>query len=460
MSSYQTIVVELGTSRIKVGFAGESKPRRVFNNGGFGGEWSVGVSDGMLSRACSWTSFCLYLSPYSSTDSNRPSRTATTVYDWEKTLYPLFSHILTSVLFVQRPSRHRMLLLVNDIYPPRHFCEALNRVVLEYLGVGGLWLVKGGVFESFCYLIEGVSQQLSTPLLPKAHMLVDIGTFEARIMVTVTGSSILIDTYQSTMSGYHSFLNKALKNFQEMDEGIEDSENPRPKSPLRSMEDANAVVQAWISLCSSNETMDTTTISVKLPSPQQQSQPTKTTASASIEIPLQPLLRAFYDVYLDCANPSSLIFCMLTSASKCPIDYRKAALQNVVLLGGGSVALRHFSLPDDIKMKAKSPGGLGSQLEMAARSACGISEDEKTEDVGQEEKKEDSSSSISSIARLRFRSLRCAVDGTADADDSGKMYGGVNVRNPEPFAADMVAWIGGSIMGTLGFKHYEKKSNR
>jgi hypothetical protein len=31
-SYHQTIVVELGSSRIKVGFAGESKPRRVFND--------------------------------------------------------------------------------------------------------------------------------------------------------------------------------------------------------------------------------------------------------------------------------------------------------------------------------------------------------------------------------------------------------------------------------------------
>ena len=124
MASHQTIVVELGSSRIKVGFAGEPRPRRVLydddenitNGGTISSSW---VNDGMVSNACHWSSFFHYYTSLVS-ESTTPAATATTthhrtkkhhttVYDWEKTLYPLFSHILTSILFISRPARHRII---------------------------------------------------------------------------------------------------------------------------------------------------------------------------------------------------------------------------------------------------------------------------------------------------------------------------------------------------------------
>ena len=100
--------------------------------------------------------------------------------------------------------------------------------------------------------------------------------------------------------------------------------------------------------------------------------------------------------------------------------------------------------------------GLGSQLEMAARDACGVSSNESVGESKEEEKKDDGASSVSSIARRRFRSLRGVVHGHVDDDDD--RIGGINIQYPDPFAADMVAWIGGSIMGTLGYsKYYQNK---
>ena len=99
MSSHQTIVVELGSSRIKVGFAGESKPRQVLNNDdskvNTGSGWTVNINDGMVSNACQWSSLFQYLSSPTDTSSDTASNKITTVYEWEKTLYPLFSHIIT-----------------------------------------------------------------------------------------------------------------------------------------------------------------------------------------------------------------------------------------------------------------------------------------------------------------------------------------------------------------------------
>lgn len=176
MASHQAIVVELGSSRIKVGFAGEPRPRRVLFDDSAkreGGGWTVNVNDGMVSRACHWPSFFHYYSPSCTAAHGvnaNGSVSLTTSHDWEKTLYSLFSHILTSILFIQRPSRHRILVLVNDTSPPRSFHEALHRVLLDYLSVGGVWLLNGGVFEGFYHLLEGMSMPPSLSSLepPKA----------------------------------------------------------------------------------------------------------------------------------------------------------------------------------------------------------------------------------------------------------------------------------------------------
>ena len=457
MSSHQTIVVELGSSRIKVGFAGESKPRQVLNNDDSklinnGSGWTVNINDGMVSNACQWSSLFQYLSsPTGVSSSDSFANKITTVHEWEKTLYPLFSHIITSILYIQRPSRHRVLILINDMFPPINFREAIHKVLLEYLNVGAVWLVNGGVYEGLYHLLEGLPPSL--PLLgkPKAHLVVDIGTFEARVVVSVAGSSILTDTLQTAAAGYTSFLHQVLANYQETGQEVEIDEtgqSEEQKSLVSTLEDANAIVRSWIALSSSSsESLDTTNLSVNLPSlTETQQQQTSTQISA------QPLLDAFHQTYLDFSNPSSLIYAMLSCAMICPIDYRKCALQNTLLLGGGSVALQHFETG-----QRDSAKGLSMQLEMAARDACGDSRDESMSESIEEEKKEDGLSDMSSIARQRFRSLKGVVNGSTIGDD-GKRIDGINIQYPDPFAADLATWIGGSIMGTLSYsQHYKKK---
>ena len=453
MSSHQTIVVELGSSRIKVGFAGESKPRRVlnnddnkFNNGKSG--WTVNINDGMVSNACQWSSLFQYLSsPTGVLPSDTTSNKITTVHEWEKTLYPLFSHIITSILYIQRPSRHRVLILINDIFPPINFREAIHKVLIDYLNVGAVWL-NGGVYEGLYHLLEGLPPSL--PLLgkPKAHLIVDIGTFEARVLISVAGSSILTDTLQTAAAGYTSFIHQVLANYQEIDQQVEIDESGQSEKQrclVSTLEDANAIVRAWMALCSSSssEPLDSTNISVNLPSLETQQQQTLT------QIPIQPLLEAFHHIYLDFSNPSSLIYAMLSCAMICPIDYRKCALQNTLLLGGGSVALQHFGTA-----QGDSAKGLSMQLEMAARDACGVSRDESMSESIEEEK-EDGLSDMSSIARQRFRSLKGVADGSTI---DGKRMDGINIQYPSPFAADLATWIGGSIMGTLSYVENYKKN--
>ena len=437
MSSYQqTIIVELGSSRIKVGFAGETKPRRVLNGVVWDTDdcsWHIPISDGMGARPCNWGK----LFQYASTNGSAPSLThrVSSVYEWEESLYPLFSHVLTSILFVQRPSRHRILILMNDIYPPRNLREALSNVILNYIGIGRLLLVNGGGFATMSYLLDGLPRSINAKSRTKAHLLVDIGTYEARVVVSVSGSSILENTFQTSMSGYHSFLTQILHNYRaDAQSDKEKAKEIDTESTVTTLHDANAIVQAWLQI--SRTSIDISVISVNLPSLASDSSQTST------QIPIEPLQQAFYQVYLDYTNPSSLIYTMLTSALVCPIDYRRIALQNVLLLGGGSTVLQYFNSAND-------GDGFGHSLMKAAQEACGA----KDETEKSEEKKDDDARAISSIAKQRFKCLKASVLSCVDVN--GEQKYGMRCSYPDPFAADVASWIGGSIMGSLDLKNEE-----
>ena len=392
----QTVVVELGSSRIKCGYAGESRPRRVlFSRGGIGrdgGEpWAVELDGLGDSTACKWTSPFRYSQSPGGVDSLKST------HEWEKTLYPLLLHILTSILFIQRPMRHRMLVIVNDIFLPTNFRDALHRVALEYLSLGGLWIANGGPFESMHYLLEGMPPRSPHGGRPKAHTIVDIGAKESRVVVSVSGSSILESTHRATISGYESFL-----------ANVKQTCNGAEHNQVTSLDDANEAVQAW-----SSSSRDAETVSVQL---EENKEP--------VQIRTEAMVEAFHRTYLDFTSPFSLVFAVLSCLLECPVDYRRSALQNIVLIGGGSVALRGIG-----------DGGIASQLRHAIQQACsGIEQEEEKKDDGP-----------SAIASFRFRSL-------------GKVANDTDIYYPDPLAADLAVWIGGSVIGTLRHSHkYHKK---
>jgi len=202
-----------------------------------------------------------------------------------------------------------------------------------------------------------------------------------------------------------------------------------------SLEDAFVIAQTWVSTSMSNppEHLESlTTIPVTLPSTQIYE---GNDAPTTTDIPIQPLLQAFHHIYLDYTNPSSLIYAMLTSIVSSPIDYRRVALQNIVLIGGGSSALRFFGQ------------GLATALSGAGKKACcGDIVQSLSKESEIEEKKEDAV--ISSIAMHRFQCLKRAVSASSTSSS-----GGISIHYPDPFAPDLVSWIGGSVMGSLALKN-------
>mmetsp|Transcript_8442 Transcript_8442/g.16820 ORF Transcript_8442/g.16820 Transcript_8442/m.16820 type:complete len:511 (+) Transcript_8442:45-1577(+) len=488
MSSQQnqtTIVLELGSSRIKAGFAGESKPRRVFHgtpdsdDGAAGSGWTVDINDGMGALPCVWNNYFRYISPHSESGSggnlSRNAVAKATSHEWERTLYPLMSHVLTSVLYIPRPTpRHRVIVLLNELHPPKIFTDALLKVLLEYLGLGSVLIVRNsGGCGTLSYLLHcGAFKSISsrkhiTPLpsagetkevlRPKAYLVVDIGTYEARVSVSVanassssflpsSSSAFLAETYQVVMAGYHSFLCQILENYRESatnDNNPDENENETDQESKHqnkwamnaSLEDAFVIAQTWVSTSMSNppEHLESlTTIPVTLPSTQIYE---GNDAPTTTDIPIQPLLQAFHHIYLDYTNPSSLIYAMLTSIVSSPIDYRRVALQNIVLIGGGSSALRFFGQ------------GLATALSGAGKKACcGDIVQSLSKESEIEEKKEDAV--ISSIAMHRFQCLKRAVSASSTSSS-----GGISIHYPDPFAPDLVSWIGGSVMGSLALKN-------
>lgn len=438
-----TIVVELGCSRIKVGLAGESKPRHVMSGVDDG---VLKIDDGMCTSSCTWNHFYNYLSSSSSSSSgNIVSAKITTVYEWEKTLYPLFSHVLTSILFIQRPSRHRMLILMNDIFTPRNLREALLRVLIDYLNLGGVLLVNGGCFGCIQYLLEGMNLSISptTTRQPKASLVIDIGTNEARIAVSAPGSSFLVETYQVVSAGYQAFLRHVLTLYQDEVEEEEGDNDAKYWHTNATLEDINAIVQARI-ISSKNDqssSSSATTISVELPSLIKQanelSESSESVSNTVQQLSVLPLVEAFHQVYLDYSRTTSLTYAILSSVLASPIDLRKAALQNVVLIGGGAVALRSFGK------------GLEVELENAIKTACGVTiDDYETNNTKEEEEKKEDDSKVSSIARGRFQSLSAAVE-SSSRDDNNEQNSGVHIKYPDPFAPDLAHWLSGSIMGKL-----------
>jgi hypothetical protein len=303
-----------------------------------------------------------------------------------------------------------------------------------------------------------IPSTVRTQAQAQAHLVVDIGTYEARVVASVLGSSTLADTYQTTDSGYQSFLCRVLSNYQDMDDDSVPTETKRPI--VSTLEDADAIVQAWIALSSSSSfdsLPETNTISVSVgQSSRTPRRRTESETDSTIQVSTQPLLDAFHEIYLNYTNPSSLIYAILTCVMKCPIDYRRPALQNTILLGGGAVALRDFRLPRDLRSAENSCLGFGLQLERSIKDACGAFREETNDDPEEDEKKDNDAYNPSPIAQQHFRSLRSAVHGCAKPD-RGNIMGGINVRYPDPFAADLAAWIGGSVIGTLGYSHYQKK---
>lgn len=112
-----------------------------------------------------------------------------------------------------------------------------------------------------------------------------------------------------------------------------------------------------------------------------------------------------HDMFLNASNPESLAHALLMSLLSCPVDLRVSMLRNIALVGGGVAGIPNFE-----RVLLKSILALF--------------------DPAQSESK----------VTARFETLAAAVN----------RHGPLSLIYPLPFAPQLMPWIGGSIMGTLG----------
>jgi len=138
-------------------------------------------------------------------------------------------------------------------------------------------------------------------------------------------------------------------------------------------------------------------------------------AKQHIKIKSQVLDDCIYDMYLNPANPNSLVHAFFNSLLACPIDLRKDMVRNVVLVGG-------------------TTRGVPSLEQKFMKSIRGFFQ----EQVVRSDKDEEQSNDVQSIKHIEFKSLATVVMDTP-----------LSITYPLPFSPTVIAWVGGSIMGSL-----------
>ena len=285
-STVPPVVVEFGSSCIRVGISGEAAPRRVV------------PTPPSLSRlpACP--------------DLKTPAQ-------WDGVLYPLLSSIATEHLLLKNLRSRRVLILEPTLVAPASFRDSICRVLLRYLSCPAVLFVPG---PASIVLPYG---------LGLAHgLIVDVGAWEGRVACVGggasggSGSSPLLPTVRFAPCG----LNRLAGRLMEVCNGAADGGGQTSAAPIPSVEDGIGVLNAFFSHPSS---APTTT-----PSESNDVELTVPSTEAPVRVDARMVSQILHEMYFDVANPESLAHALLSSLSSCPIDLRRQVASSVVFVGG------------------------------------------------------------------------------------------------------------------------------
>jgi len=287
------IVIEFGSSYLRIGISGEAAPRHI-----------VPTPDplGALPQITAFKNET----------------------EWDGCMYPLLSHISTNLLLL-KSLKSRPVIVVEPFVSPISFQNAICRSLLVWLGAPSVTFVPGAAAVALPYGL-GLGHGI----------VVDVGRAEGRVTV-VAGESgrPLLDTFRGTYVGcmngvpcffiyshlfsnftlYIKLLNlrrRLMLHFTTVSPcGIEQlaqnflevvNESPSKSFVIASVSDAIALLDDFF--CG-KEVIDREVVNSCL-----------------------------HEAYFDVANPESLVRSFLASLSSCPIDFRKEAIRNVCCIGG------------------------------------------------------------------------------------------------------------------------------
>jgi len=141
-------------------------------------------------------------------------------------------------------------------------------------------------------------------------------------------------------------------------------------------------------------------------------------ANKYVHIKTQVLEDCIQEMYLDLSNPNSLIHAFFKSLLACPLDLRKDIVRNVVLIGGATL-------------------GIPSLEQRFLGCIRGLFQVQEVES-GDKEVAEKQRFEVRSPMHAKFQTLAAVV-----------MNAPLSITYPLPFSPTVIAWVGGSIMGSL-----------
>mmetsp|Transcript_6523 Transcript_6523/g.14308 ORF Transcript_6523/g.14308 Transcript_6523/m.14308 type:complete len:420 (-) Transcript_6523:26-1285(-) len=286
--------------------------------------------------------------------------------EWDGILYPLLSNISTDLLLLKN-LKARPVIIVEPIVSPTAFRNAICKSLLDWLSAPSVTFVPGAASVALPYGL-GLGQ----------GVVVDVGRVEGRVMI-VAGENgrPLIDTFRACPCGVEQFA----YNFME----IHNTNSSSKTCDISSVEDAILLLEKYF-VSGDGELV--------LPS-----------SGQKIQINGKMVETSLNDTYFDVANPESLLRCLLSVVSSCPIDLRRDVLGNVIFIGGTVEFISNFE----------------RRMLKAVADAFGPAGDADT------------------CKKPAFHSLRPLLHNE---------NGGLGVVHPLPFSPSAFAWTAASVMGT------------
>lgn len=224
----------------------------------------------------------------------------------------------------------------------------------------------------------------------KMGIILDIGRLEGRVGC-VFEESCLIDTLNIIPCGFEALAQMVMGYCRE-----------NMQLEVESIHDGLAIIQSCIQSTSSSDDFF-----CHLPH-----------ANKHVQIKTQVLEDCIQEMYLDLSNPNSLVHAFFKSLLACPLDLRKDIVRNVVFMGGATLGIP----------------SLEQKFLACIRSLFQEREGERGDkEMGKKKRYE-----VRSPKHAKFQTLAAVV-----------MDAPLSITYPLPFSPTVIAWVGGSIMGSL-----------
>jgi len=270
-----SVILEFGSAFLRVGIAGESKPRHIIPNDNI---FNVKVNDDYVLTTLS--------------------------QEWELLLSPLLENLFTNHLLIKPRTRRVIVLMANTYQYPTSFRNALESVLLNNLSVPSILFAD--IFRTVIPYALGHTQKIGIVL--------DVGRYEGRIGC-VFEESCLMNTLSIVPCGYEALTRMVMDRC-----NMEETQQVK----IKSIHDGHAIIQS----CLRGNSLKKNVIGCHLPH-----------SNIVIQIKPQIIEDCIQEMYLDLSTPNSLLHAFFTSLLACPLDLRSSVVQNVVFVGGTMLSL-------------------------------------------------------------------------------------------------------------------------